>query len=234
MRLLVTRPEPDASALAEQLIALGHEPVIAPLMQVRFHDTLLDLGGLTAVLFTSANGVRAFAHQHEPPPGTIALAVGDATARTARDHGWQDVRTAYGDVTSLAMLATQTLKRGEGRIVHVCGEQAVGDLSGALAAEGYRVERRVMYVACAARELPDNARIALTGGSLDGVLLLSPRTAKLFGTLVTEAGLRTQASRLVAFCLSDAVATAAFVGFGARVKVAAKPDIGHLLALLSA
>jgi len=36
MRLLVTRPEPDASREAETLIARGHEPVLAPLLAIEF------------------------------------------------------------------------------------------------------------------------------------------------------------------------------------------------------
>ncbi|MCG8401015.1 MAG: uroporphyrinogen-III synthase, partial [Firmicutes bacterium] len=34
MRLLVTRPEPDAEALAERLRALGHEVLVAPMLPV--------------------------------------------------------------------------------------------------------------------------------------------------------------------------------------------------------
>ena len=36
MRLLVTRPEPDASREAETLTARGHEPVLAPLLAIEF------------------------------------------------------------------------------------------------------------------------------------------------------------------------------------------------------
>ena len=36
MRLLVTRPEPDASLEAEELAARGHEPVLAPLLAIEF------------------------------------------------------------------------------------------------------------------------------------------------------------------------------------------------------
>ena len=36
MRLLVTRPEPDAGREAETLIALGHEPVRSPLLEIEF------------------------------------------------------------------------------------------------------------------------------------------------------------------------------------------------------
>jgi uroporphyrinogen-III synthase len=64
MRLLVTRPEPDAGALAEELRTLGHEPVLQPLLE--FHVLDFDLGSLKtadALIFTSRNGLRALSEK---------------------------------------------------------------------------------------------------------------------------------------------------------------------------
>ena len=62
MRLLLTRPEEDAAPLADELSALGHSVVLAPMMRVRFVDGMVpDLDGVQAVLLTSANGARALA-----------------------------------------------------------------------------------------------------------------------------------------------------------------------------
>ena len=244
MRLLVTRPEPDASALAEQLATLGHEAVIAPLMDVAFHDVEINLDGVRAVLFTSANGVRAFACRNTPQPGTKVLAVGQATAQAARAQGWEDVTAADGNVVSLTALATRTLDlpsastqgtaKSDGRLLHVSGQVAAGDLAGELREHGYDVERRIMYAAQPAETLPEMARLALQEGTLDGVLLMSPRTAGLYTDLVKKAGLRRQASKVPAYCLSASVARMVFSQLRPPVHVAAKPDIGHLLALLSA
>jgi uroporphyrinogen-III synthase len=66
VRALVTRPREDAEKLAAALAARGIEAVLAPLLTIRpLPDSKERLApllpGAQAVLFTSANGVRAFA-----------------------------------------------------------------------------------------------------------------------------------------------------------------------------
>src|SRR5690348_13331331 len=101
---LVTRPEADAQALAEALAARGVEPVIEPLLQIGFREGAApDLAGAQALLFTSANGARACAAA-SPRRDLPVLAVGDATARAARELGYVRVESAGGDVEDLARL----------------------------------------------------------------------------------------------------------------------------------
>ena len=90
-RILITRPEEDAASLADILTGLGHEVRVEPLLSVRLHDgAALDTADAQALLFTSANGVRAAAQlttsRHLP-----ALCVGDATAKAAREAGFTRV-----------------------------------------------------------------------------------------------------------------------------------------------
>ena len=46
MRILVIRPEPDASYEAEPIAARGHEPVLAPLLVIE--PAMTPRSGLTA------------------------------------------------------------------------------------------------------------------------------------------------------------------------------------------
>ena len=60
-RIWITRTEPGASATGARVRALGHEPLIAPLLAVQpLSDVVIDLAGVSTLAFTSANGVRAF------------------------------------------------------------------------------------------------------------------------------------------------------------------------------
>jgi uroporphyrinogen-III synthase len=60
---------------------------------------------------------------------------------------------------------------------------------------------------------------------------MSPRTARTFAGLLSEAGALTEAKRLVCYCLSEAVAEAVVpLGFAARV--APKPREQDVLALV--
>ena len=72
-----------------------HESVVESLMTIRLrpeatHASGPFLDGVQAVLFTSANGVRAFAAA-TTRRGFRAFAVGDATAAAARAAGFADV-----------------------------------------------------------------------------------------------------------------------------------------------
>ena len=62
MRALVTRPREDAESLIAALATRSVEALVEPLMEVHYQSPgTLDLGGVQAILCTSANGVRALA-----------------------------------------------------------------------------------------------------------------------------------------------------------------------------
>lgn len=235
MRLLVTRPEEDSAPLADALSALGHEAVLAPLLDIRFLEGAeLPEAAWQALLVTSANGVRALVrHDHAASLLSLpVLAVGPASADAARAAGFVKVEAAGGDVGSLAEHVGKALDPAAGPLLHVAGSAVAGDLAGMLEARGFSVTRAVLYEARLASALPEAARAALEEGTLDGVLLYSPRTARAFASLVRKAGLEARVTGLAAFCLSQAVADALDDLPGLTVKIAREPDQAALIALL--
>ena len=218
LRVAITRALPDAERTAECVRALGAEPVIAPLLTIIpcAYDTNVE--DAQALLFTSANGVRAFPDArrlHAKP----VLAVGDITAEAARAAGFSDVRSADGDAATLASLAKATLAPRTGKLVHIGGEHLAGDLAGKLRAAGFTVERRVAYAARAAIALPE----ALSQ-PLDIVLFHSARGAATFVRLGAP-----NATKLTAACLSQAVADTAASAKWARIVVSPTPREDALL-----
>lgn len=233
MRVLITRPEPDASSLASVLAKRGIEPVLAPLMSIRIRgDRQLSLDGVQAVLFTSANGVRAFAATRAERTLPV-FCVGDATAEAARDAGFAGIQSAAGDVGTLASLVAKICDPSGGDLLHVAGSAVAGDLAGALEASGFTVNRAVLYDAEPVAELANEAKVAIDRGEIDAVLLFSPRTAARFSELVRAAGLESACAGIQAVCLSSAVAGGlGDLEFRERL-VAARPDQASLLDLLS-
>ena len=71
MRVLITRPEREATTLATALAQRGHVPVIAPLFRLEIlhppADFATDLADCQAILLSSANGARALAEASEAP-----------------------------------------------------------------------------------------------------------------------------------------------------------------------
>ena len=232
MRLLVTRPEVDSGVLIQLLKRQGHDALSAPLLDIRiFAGDELDVDGVQAILLTSANGARAFAAR-SAERWLPALCVGDATAREAFALGFDTVKSASGDVDALADLVKAELKPEDGALLHPAGTKVAGDLAAMVEAAGFAYRREVLYEAIKADDLPDAAQDAIRAGSLDGVLLYSPRTGAAFARLVDKAGLGAHLKSITAFCLSQAVAETVDGLDWAQVVTAERPDQASLLALL--
>jgi uroporphyrinogen-III synthase len=232
MRLLITRPQADAEALAEILRARGHVALVAPLMEVQvLEGPELPLLGVQAVLATSANGVRALAMRTKRRD-LLVFTVGPQTAESARSCGFAEVVSADGDAAALAEFVAANLDPAKGPLLHAAGAETAGRLSQALQARGFSVEVTVLYEAIPVTKLPDLADAVLRDGTLDGVLLFSPRSAKIFATLVTEAKLAQACERVEAYCISAATAAALTPVIFSRVSVAGVPNQDAMLALI--
>lgn len=244
MKVLVTRPEPDASRLAARLAASDIKVMVEPMMVVTAVDQRppdlerglepsleLDLEGVQALAFTSANGVRAFAPLSKERALPV-FAVGAATAEAAREAGFEVVHVAAGDVEHLAALIAGMAEPEGGSIFHAAGKVVAGDLVGLLAARGFHVVRKVLYGAEPAAALSADLQRALRDGTLDAVTLYSPRTARIFAGLVSEAGLEAEVARLACYALSKNVASAAAALSWASMNIAAEPSEEALLALM--
>ncbi|MCW0236678.1 MAG: uroporphyrinogen-III synthase [Ferrovibrio sp.] len=236
MHLLLTRPESESQALRARLLALGHSVDTAPMLAIRQkHDVEPELSsaldGVTALLFTSANGVRAFADA-TPRRDFIVYAVGPASALAASAAGFAPVEAAGGDVDLLAQLVRARHAPAAGALLHAAGSARAGDLQAMLRADGYDVRRVVLYDAETAIALPASVASQFGAKAYDGVLFFSPRTAATFVTLVERAGIAAGATAAVAFCLSANVAREAAVLPWRAVRVAASPSEADLTALL--
>lgn len=234
MRILVTRPAEDGEAFAHDLRQHGIETLLDPLLTIELLDGPPPaLDGVQAVLATSANGIRAFAAR-ETRRTIPVYAVGAASAACARALGFDPVISAAGDVTALARLVSERLDPKAGAVLHVAGSHLAGDLAGALERAGFVYRRAVLYEAHTASALAPETSAALQAGTIDGVALFSPRTAKTFAALVSAAGLTDRLRAVTAFCLSAAVATAARGLAWRAIAVAAQPDKDALVATIAA
>lgn len=228
-RVLVTRPRADSAEIVAELSRRGFEPYLEPLLEVRFLDgPAPELAGVQALVFTSANGVRAFARR-SPARCIPAYAVGDATARAARAAGFDRVTSSSGTVEALAALVICNSNAAAGKLLHIAGSVVAGDLAGRLSAEGFQIDRAIMYAAEAADRLSTRTKEALRDGAIDYALFFSPRTARIFVNLAEREGLVEASRRLTAICLSPAVADALRDLSLKSVRTAHEPGSGSLL-----
>lgn len=233
MKMLVTRPEPGASAFAEQLRSIGVEPLVSPLMAYEPEtESLPPLDGIQAFVFTSSQGVRAY-NRLGGEPDRPAFAVGESTAAKLIESGFTKVYRADGDVASLAELLSTRLKPEGGPVAHLCGADVAGDLAGSLRGSGLELHRFKLYKALKVQSLPEVAEDAIRTRTVDAAAFFSPRTSATFVTLTKQAGLSGQLGFLSAFCLSKAVADV----FKERTRwldlyIAKEPTMASLLELI--
>lgn len=234
VRVLITRPLEDAEPLAAHLHALGHTTFVEPLIDIVFADgPELDLTGIQALLFTSANGARAAARR-TPVRNLPVLAVGPATATAALNHGFAHITESNGEgVEGLAATIRATRDPKAGALLHVTGTVTAGDLKASLSPQGFTVRVERLYEARAAQNLSGSLAAELEAGLIDDALFFSPRTADLFVALIRAANLEAACAKIGALALSPAVAKAlAPLPFRA-VDAAAHPTADALLARLN-
>jgi uroporphyrinogen-III synthase len=223
-RIWVTRAEPGATATARRLRALGHAPLVSPVLQVRPLEAPIDLDGAAALAFTSANAVRAFAGR-EPERALPVFAVGEATARAARDAGFAAVETAGetggGDVAALARLIAT---RRPALVLNPTAAEPAADLAALLAPEGVAVRTAALYETVPAE--PAAALAALD--AISTALVHSPKAARQLAERLDAGAL----ARLDFACISEAAARPLAETGARHVRFAPFPTEAALLKLL--
>ena len=235
MRLLVTRPEPDALKLRAALEERGYEATVEPLLSVSFEEGEdFDLDGIQALIATSRYALRALrAHPLRAAARKLPLfAVGRATAAEGRALGFETVVTGAGTVAELVAHVVSVADPAAGLLLYLAGDTVAGDLQGDLELHGFRVLQRVVYRMLAASALGEATIEQLATGEIDGVILMSPRTATLYASLMRKHGLASVARRLTHFCLSDAIAQRLKPLGGAPTEIAEAPRLEEVLALI--
>ncbi len=234
MRLLVTRPEPDAATLAEELQRLGHEAVIQPLME--FHVLDFDpapLGTAGGLIFTSRNGLRALLEKFDPAAiaARPVFCVGGETECALRRAGFQTIAAVAGTAERLAGEIAQRASKGAS-LVHITGEHQAFDLVQALALDGVQVSTLRVYEMKARSAFESTLVEAFEAGRIGGVILMSPRTAGIFVSLCQHHCLFERVRFLDYFCLAKSVSNRLKPLDPVHVHVAHKPERAALLELL--
>jgi uroporphyrinogen-III synthase len=236
VRLLVTRPEPDAERTAAALRARGHAVIVAPVLRVEtVPDAEIGRGPWAAILVTSANAARAVAaHPRFAELCAVpVIAVRERSAQAMRAAGFADVSSATGGADGLIRLAAERLKQGV-PLLYLAGADRSADIAGDLAAQNYVVRTAVIYRAVAAGVLPAAAAAALADG-IDGVLHFSRRSAEAYVNLARAAALAGPAlDKPAHFCLSAQIAEPLAQAGAADLRIAREPTEDALFALIAA
>lgn len=225
MRLLVTRPLEDAETLERRLEALGHQVITSPLLTIAPRaDIVIPAEPYQAIALTSANAIRCLESsrhldglRHLP-----VMAVGPQSAAAARQAGFENITEAGGDGIGLARHMIGALDPKAGPVLYLSGLDTASDFTGLLETGGLSTRRVIVYEAKPAATLAPEAARA------EGVLLYSPRSAKIWLDLAKRQSI--PADVMVHYCLSANIAAILPDAFARRV--AARPVEDALLEII--
>lgn len=235
-RVLVTRPEPGASRTAGRLRAAGYEPVVLPLTRVVpvGIDHWPDPSAYCAVAVTSANAVRC-----APPALLVSLtgkrcyAVGAATARAAREAGFEVMDVEAGDGAALAAAVRQHEAPGA-RILHLCGRVRTDSFTAALKGGPVVVDSLETYDTQAIDHSPDTLRRALQGNPIRAALVYSAGSATRLCALSRSPVATVALVNAAAVCISARAAAALDEGGFPERIIAERPDEKGMMEALAA
>jgi uroporphyrinogen-III synthase len=154
--VLVTRPKPAATRLAQLIRQQGGNPICQPGVELGAMsdaepslDHLLRLAAADIVIFTSANAVR-FALQRKPasdwPAAATLVAIGQRTATTLAASGLDAVLAPAAGADSESVLQLPLLQQVVGRkVLLACAPGGRQLLQAELTARGARVHPVFLY-----------------------------------------------------------------------------------------
>ena len=232
VRMLVTRPDPDASETAARLAALDIETTVCPLLRfATLPASLPDPRGFAALALTSGNALRALEEGGNLAPclDLRVYTVGDRTAERARAAGFRHVESAGGAFGDLVELLAHN--KPPGPVLYPAGRDQSGDLAKSLAPHGVMVIVAQVYAMDRIAALPAAVLAGLSGGSIEAALFYSRRTAEAFVALAAPQLDSGTKRRLGMLCIAEQVAEPLLDAHFVRVGLADHPSEEAMMGL---
>jgi uroporphyrinogen-III synthase len=145
MHILLTRPLEDCSEMILKFKSLGYQVSHLPLLVVeKVNYDSVNFPSFGGIIFTSANAIK-FLDLKSIDKKILCFCVGEATEKTARNNGFQNVIAAEGNVENLKELILQNFDKKDGSLIYISGETVSTDLDQQLLKVGYNIKRIVNY-----------------------------------------------------------------------------------------
>ena len=231
--MLLCRPRPDAERTARRLAEVGHDSLVAPVLErVTVPADFAAIARVDALVMSSPQvplsmGPTGLTRWRTHP----VYAVGATTAAAARHQGFRDVRIGAGDGARLVDLLRLT-RPAPADLLYLAGRIRKPDLEAGLMAAGYVVQTVEVYDAREAPAWDPAVRKALAAGSLEACLHFSRRSADLALRFARAAGVADAFGRLRHVCLSAETAIPLLEAGLTSVTVAGQPSESAVVALL--
>lgn len=177
MTVLLTRPAKDNARIAAELARHGIESRSWPLSRVVATDGPIEApADAEAIVFTSANGVSAFAARTDDR-SLPAICVGARTASAAREAGFAEVEEGGGTVQ---LLMDHLVEAGYRRVFYARGKTVSVEIAEVMAPQGVHVDEAAVYATEPGLPPESDLLDALGSGRIAVVTIWSRRNAEAF------------------------------------------------------
>jgi len=206
VRVVITRAENEAANMANAITKIGCEPLVAPMLEVKYEDVPIDLTGIQGVIVTSGNAVRALEKSTEERDIPI-YCVGPQTRKLAESLGFKNVKNSFGGIKNLPIFIGRETTPMEGPLLFLHGGNVTGNPVKDLAQAGFRAGGLKVYGAGPVTTLPEEVRAEFEKPVVPEIAtFMSIRTFKMFREIMQSEGLLPKVREMVAVCISPAVA----------------------------
>jgi len=204
-RILLTRPENESVALAQELQTHGIQTFIAPMIEIAPEKAAIIEKAISQIksdapqphaglIFTSIHAVRAVADLWTDMAIPV-YCVGSRTALTAKEHGFCNVHDANGNAVDLERI----IPRAAQKYIYFSGKHISSPLAGT------PHDRIVVYEACEKPHIPAYVQKAMESGTIAACAFFSARTAAIFMKAAEKQGCTSALKQIKALCISDSV-----------------------------
>ncbi len=230
--IVIARAGEDSDEFSQAITASGFEPLFESVLTIHFADEdFPEIAETTPLIFTSANGVRAFARMSDLRDNPV-YTVGPNTADEAAEIGFKNIENAQGTVDDLADLLANALTTSLISPLYVRGADISQDLTGILAKRGVSMQEWIGYKAIPAQNLSINLLKRLDDRKIEGILFFSKRGGQVFAELMEQYDRVPRMRTTKALCISDTVLKSVSVLPFAQTLVAVTPDRYGMMKLL--
>ncbi len=230
--IVIVRPEEDSAEFVGAIKDIGFEPHIESVLNISYRgESLPEISADTPLVFTSANGVRAFARLSNERAHPV-YTVGRNTADEARQAGFTDIESASGTVDDLTVLLTKSLITSLIQPLYIRGEHISADLMEIMSKKGVILREFVGYSAIPSQNLSINLLNLLDLRKIEAIMFFSISGGQVFSDLLQQYDRAVRLKTTKALCISEGVVHSVSVLPFQQALVAEKPDRYGMMRLL--
>ncbi len=221
-KIALTRPLKDTEIVAKDIAALGHNVVIAPLIDIvpccalPCYSHLLEADYLVISSANVAIGLRQYKTQELTSLYSKSVfAIGPMSAEAMRNLGFTQIYVAHSTIDSVVALIRNWHSKQKGysqlRGVYLSGVHVAHNVSLLLRQAGLVCDRHAIYNARAVCTLPSDLHNCLQDRSLEAIVFYSSRTAQIFFTCARQCELHKNLNMLKYLCLSSNISESVLI-----------------------